>query len=67
MAQSAEVRARAAAGLEGVRALAFDVQGTCVDFYRPILRAGEGVNRAKGLDLDWAALTLAVRYAREPA
>ncbi len=57
MAQSAEVRARAAAGLEGVRALAFDVQGTCVDFYRPILRAGEGVNRAKGLDLDWAALS----------
>lgn len=27
-----------------------------MDFYRPILRAGEATNRAKGLELDWAAL-----------
>lgn len=43
--------------LESVRAIAFDVQGTCVDFYRPILRMGEGINRAKGLDIDWAVLS----------
>ncbi len=40
-----------------IRALAFDVQGTCVDFYQPILHMGEAVNRAKGLDIDWAALS----------
>jgi len=43
--------------LEAVRVIAFDVQGTCVDFYQPILRMGEAVNRAKGLDIDWAALS----------
>jgi len=43
--------------LERVRAIAFDVQGTCVDFYQPILRMGGELNRAKGLDIDWAALS----------
>lgn len=43
--------------MEGIRALAFDVQGTCVDFYQPILRTGKAVNRLKGLDLDWAVLS----------
>ena len=40
-----------------IRAIAFDVQGTCVDFYQPILRAGQAVNAAKGLALDWAKLS----------
>ncbi|WP_298378797.1 haloacid dehalogenase type II [uncultured Bradyrhizobium sp.] len=40
-----------------IRAIAFDVQGTCVDFYQPILRAGQAVNTAKGLTLDWAGLS----------
>ena len=40
-----------------VKAIAFDVQGTCVDFYEPILRAGAAVNRDKGLDVNWAALS----------
>jgi 2-haloacid dehalogenase len=44
-------------GLSDVQAIAFDVQGTCVDFYRPILRMGAAVNRMKDLDLDWAALS----------
>lgn len=43
-------------GLENVKAIAFDVQGTCVDFHRPILRAGAAVNR-KELTIDWAALS----------
>lgn len=47
----------AAETLEGVRALTFDVQGTCVDFYQPILRLGENLNRAKGIDADWARLS----------
>lgn len=38
-------------------AIAFDVQGTCVDFYRPILRAGAAINRSKGLSIDWAMLS----------
>jgi 2-haloacid dehalogenase len=54
---SAQKRAQAAPALESVRALAFDVQGTCVDFFQPILRMGEAVNRSKGLDIDWAALS----------
>lgn len=49
--------AKSTRALETVRALAFDVQGTCVDFYQPILRMGQAVNRAKGLDIDWAALS----------
>lgn len=57
MMASGETLARGAEGLDAIRALAFDVQGTCVDFYQPILRAGEAVNRAKGLDLDWAVLS----------
>lgn len=52
-----QTQAQQAPGLETVRALAFDVQGTCVDFYGPILRMGETVNRAKGIAVDWAALS----------
>jgi 2-haloacid dehalogenase len=48
---------QARSGLSDVQAIAFDVQGTCVDFYRPILRMGAAVNRTKNLDLDWAALS----------
>jgi 2-haloacid dehalogenase len=43
--------------LETVRAVVFDVQGTCVDFYQPILRMGEAVNQAKDVHIDWAALS----------
>lgn len=43
--------------LEAIRVLAFDVQGTCVDFHQPILRMGEAVNRTKGLDINWAVLS----------
>ena len=44
-------------GLEWVRALTFDVQGTCADFCQPLLAMGEAVNRSKGLALDWGALS----------
>lgn len=43
--------------MDTVRALAFDVQGTCVDFVQPILRMGEAVNRTKSLQVDWAELS----------
>ncbi len=41
-----------------LRALLFDVQGTTVDFYRPLLRLGENLNAAKHLEIDWAALSV---------
>ena len=40
-----------------IRGITFDVQGTCVDFFQPIVRMGQGVNRAKGLSVDWALLS----------
>jgi 2-haloacid dehalogenase len=43
--------------LASIKAITFDVQGTCVDFYQPILRAGAAINREKGLAIDWAALS----------
>ena len=43
--------------LKAVRVLTFDVQGTCADFCQPLLRMGDGVNRAKGLAIDWAVLS----------
>jgi len=45
------------ASLAAVRALTFDVQGTCADFCRPLLRMGEAVNRAKSLSVDWGILS----------
>jgi 2-haloacid dehalogenase len=47
--------------LAGVRALTFDVQGTCADFCQPLLRMGEAINQARGLAIDWAALSAAWR------
>jgi 2-haloacid dehalogenase len=40
-----------------LRAIAFDVQGTCADFYQPVLRSGEALNRRKGLTLNWGQLS----------
>ena len=44
--------------MTGIRALAFDIQGTVVDFYGPVMRMGAAVNRTHGLALDWAALSV---------
>jgi 2-haloacid dehalogenase len=48
-------------GLAGIRAIAFDIQGTCVDFYQPLMRAGQAVNQAKSIHLDWSRLSGAWR------
>src|SRR2546426_10281428 len=37
-----------------LKAIAFDVQGTCADFYQPVLRTGAAVNRNNGLAINWA-------------
>ena len=44
--------------MNDVKALLFDVQGTAVDFYRPLLAAGARQNAAKGLSIDWGALSV---------
>jgi 2-haloacid dehalogenase len=43
---------------DGLRAIAFDVQGTCADFYQPVLRAGAVINRSKGLAINWGEVSV---------
>jgi 2-haloacid dehalogenase len=43
--------------LDDLRAIAFDVHGTCADFYQPVLRAGAAIDRSKGLAINWAELS----------
>jgi 2-haloacid dehalogenase len=40
--------------LSGIKALTFDVYGSCTDYWGTIVREGRAINRRKGLDLDWA-------------
>lgn len=41
--------------ISSIRALAFDVFGTVVDWRGSLIREGEAINRAKGIAVDWAA------------
>jgi 2-haloacid dehalogenase len=50
-----------------VRALLFDVFGTCVDWRSSIVREGGKLNRDKGLEIDWAALADAWRAMYQPS
>lgn len=42
---------------DGLKAIAFDLQGTTADFYQPLLRAGTAINREKGLGIDWSEVS----------
>ena len=42
--------------LSGIKALVFDVYGTCTDYWGTIVREGQAFNRKKGLDIDWGRL-----------
>ncbi|TCJ19694.1 haloacid dehalogenase type II [Rubrobacter taiwanensis] len=53
--------------LSGVRALAFDVFGTVVDWRSTIIEEGGRLNREKGLDVDWAAFADAWREEYRPS
>jgi 2-haloacid dehalogenase len=53
--------------LSGIRALAFDVFGTVVDWRSTIIREGEALGRARGLNVDWAAFAEAWRDGYHPA
>ena len=44
--------------MSSLDALVFDVQGTLVDFYAPLMRLGAEVNVRKGLAIDWAAASV---------
>ncbi len=50
-----------------VRALAFDVFGTVVDWRSSIIRDGEALSAAKGIRVDWAAFADAWRAGYQPA
>ncbi len=56
-----------AAGLAGVKALAFDVFGTVVDWRGTIIREGAEWNREKGLDVDWSRFADAWRGRYRPS
>ena len=53
--------------VRGVRALAFDVFGTVVDWRSSIVREGRELGARKGLDVDWAALADRWRGGYGPA
>lgn len=53
--------------MSGIRALAFDVFGTVVDWRGSIIREGEAFGRERGLAVDWAALADAWRAGYQPA
>ena len=50
-----------------IRALLFDVFGTCVDWRSTIIREGSELNQRKGIDVDWACLADAWRARYQPA
>lgn len=52
--------------LAGVKALAFDVFGTVVDYRGSIIAEGAALNRDKGLTVDWAAFADAWRAQYRP-
>lgn len=53
--------------LAGVQALTFDVFGTVVDWRGSIIRAGEALGAAHGLEVDWAAFADAWRGGYRPS
>jgi len=50
-----------------IKALTFDVFGTVVDWRSSIIRDGERLGKAKGLDIDWSAFADAWRGGYGPA
>jgi len=56
-AQTAAAPVKAAEGFGNIKAMTFDLQGTTVDFYQPVLRAGQAMFKAKNIDLDFATFS----------
>ena len=53
--------------ISAIRALAFDVFGTVVDWRASIIREGEALTRRKGLQVDWPAFADSWRAGYRPA
>ena len=53
--------------LVGIRALLFDVFGTCVDWRAGVIRDSEALGRRLGLNVDWAAFADAWRADYQPS
>src|SRR5436305_13797469 len=53
--------------LSEIKALAFDVFGTVVDYRGTIMREGQRLNQAKGLSVDWAHFADAWRARYRPS
>jgi 2-haloacid dehalogenase len=53
--------------MDGLKALAFDVFGTVVDWRSTVIREGGELGRLKNLDVDWAAFADAWRAGYAPA
>jgi 2-haloacid dehalogenase len=46
-------RAAETSALPGIQAILFDVQGTIVDFYTTLIKAGDRMGVSKGISADW--------------
>lgn len=53
----AAVLANTPESLGSIKVLAFDFQGSCMNYYDPIAEMGQAINASKGLSLDWSNLT----------
>ncbi len=53
--------------VDRIKALTFDVFGTVVDWRSSIIREGEALGRAKGLEVDWSAFADAWRGLYQPS
>ena len=53
--------------IEAIRALAFDVFGTVVDWRESIIEEGRAIGRDKGIETDWAAFADAWRGKYQPS
>ncbi|HEY0219904.1 MAG TPA: haloacid dehalogenase type II [Afipia sp.] len=53
----AQIAEPAKPDLSKIKALTFDLQGSTVDFYQPVLRAGEAMFKAKNIDVDFASVS----------
>src|SRR5690242_12442809 len=65
-AQRAKIRSNIMP-LSEIKALAFDVFGTVVDYRGTIISEGERLNREKGLSVDWAQFADAWRARYRPS
>src|SRR5258706_10263951 len=64
---SARAQSTAATGVNGVKALVFDVFGTVVDWRGGVAREAENILKPRGYKLDWIAFADAWRALYQPA